>query len=120
MVSNESELSAKEVIPELQDCPLGGQRFLLDSGVTLFRWGQLSADVDHRVFLTVLYLGEDGSQPGVGGVRLQQEGAVKVWGSQYRLRGECRLHSLERLIFGGTPGYYLRLPLPGQVCQGSC
>ncbi len=39
-----------------QDCPLNGQRLLLDRSIALFRRGQLSADVDHRVFLSILYL----------------------------------------------------------------
>ncbi len=56
------------------------------------------------MFLTVLYLGEDGPQPGVGSVRLQQEGAVEVRGSEHRLSGESLLHLLKGLALGGSPG----------------
>ena len=118
MICNESEGAAEEVIPELQDCPLDGQRLPLYRSVPLFRGGQLSAYVDHRVFLAVMDLGEDGSQPGVGCVRLHQEGTVKVGRSEYRLRREGCLYPVERLLRLGSPLDLLRLPLPGQICQG--
>ncbi len=48
MVNNKGEFPTEEVIPELQDCPLDGQRFLLDCGIATHCRGQLSTHVDHR------------------------------------------------------------------------
>ncbi|XP_059402146.1 receptor-type tyrosine-protein phosphatase beta-like [Carassius carassius] len=62
------------------------QRFPLYGGVPLFCGSQVSADEHHRVFITVMALRQDSSQPGVGCVSLQQEGAVEVRGTEDRFR----------------------------------
>ncbi len=118
VVRNEGEPPAQEVVAQLQDRPLDGQSFLLHGGVVLFGRGQLSADVQDGMLFTFLNLGQNGSQSGVGGIRLQQKGAAEVGGSQNWLRGERHLHPSQGLLCLGCPTHLLWLPLPGQVCQG--
>ncbi len=118
VVRNEGEPPAQEVVAQLQDRPLDGQSFLLHGGVVLFGQGQLSADVQDGMLLTFLNLGQNGSQSGVGGIRLQLKGAAEVGGSQNWLRGERHLHPSQGLLCLGCPTHLLWLPLPCQVCQG--
>lgn len=53
MISDQGELVAEEVKVELQDHPLDGQSLPLDVRVPSLRWGQLSADINNRVFLAI-------------------------------------------------------------------
>ncbi len=64
---NEGELTAQEVVAQLQDCPLDGQSFLLHAGVILLGRGQLPADIKDRMLLIFLNLGQDGWSPGPAG-----------------------------------------------------
>ncbi len=114
VVREEGEIPPQQVIPQLQDCPLYGQSLFLDGSVVPLSLRQLPADEQDRVFLTFLYLGQDG----VGSVRLQQKGAAEIRGSQDRFLGQCALDLVECLLCLWTPNHALRLPLSGQVCQG--
>ncbi len=61
VVRDEGELPTQQVIPQLQDCPLYRQSLFLDGSVAPLSLRQLPADEQDRVFLTFLYLGQDGS-----------------------------------------------------------
>ncbi len=80
MVHNEGEPTTQEVVAQLQDCLLDGQRFLLNGGIIFLGRGQLPADIMDRMLLIFLNLGQDGSNSSVRGIRLQQEGAAEVRG----------------------------------------
>ncbi len=86
VVREEGELSAQQVIPQLQDCPLYGQSLFLHGSVVPLSLRQLPADKQDRVFLTFLNLGQDGSQPCLGRVRLQQKAPSWLGLSRGRLR----------------------------------
>ncbi len=45
VVRHQGELTAQEVVAELQDCPFDGQSFLLHGSVVLLGRGQLSANI---------------------------------------------------------------------------
>ncbi len=59
VIRNEGELTAQEVVAQLQDCPLDGQSFLLQGGIILLGRGQLPADIKDQMLLTFLNLGQD-------------------------------------------------------------
>ncbi len=56
VVGDQGELPAKEIVTQLQDCPLDGQGFLFHGGVVSLGWGQLPADIQDGMLLPFLNL----------------------------------------------------------------
>ncbi len=56
VVGDQGELTAKEVVAQLQDCPFDGQGLLFHRSVIPLGWDQLSADINDRMLLTFLDL----------------------------------------------------------------
>ncbi len=78
VVRTEGEFPSQEIIVEGADRPPNRQTLLFNGAVHRLSLRELSTDVQHRALLTPYLLGQDGSQPPVRCVRLQQEGERKV------------------------------------------
>ncbi len=84
VVSDQGELPAKEIVAQLQDCPFDGQGLLFYRRLVFLGRGQLPANINDRMLLTFLDLGQDGSQSRVGGIFLQLKSGARRTGAEVR------------------------------------
>ena len=102
VVCEDIELGAQEVVTKLLcDCPFKGQEFQLHAGVVglvLLCWTQPSTCVGQDPSLPILILREDGTQPVMAGVCLEDEGLGELCKPQDRSCSQGCLQLFERLL----------------------
>lgn len=76
---DQGEALATQLVPELLDGLFYGQGFLFHDSILLLGGCELLTDVNNWVLLLLKLLSQKGSQAGLTGICMDQEGQVKVW-----------------------------------------